>query len=44
MGGIKLRDGTLVVGREPNQLDELALDLSETVTPTDPSGRPCLLR
>jgi hypothetical protein len=29
MGGIELRDGTLVVEREPNQLDELAIEFSE---------------
>jgi hypothetical protein len=29
MGGIDLRDGTLVVDREPNQLDELAISFSE---------------
>jgi hypothetical protein len=28
MGGIELRDGTLVVERDPNQLDELAIDFS----------------
>ena len=29
MGGIELRNGTLVVEREPNQLDELAIEFSE---------------
>jgi len=29
MGGIELRDGTLFVGREPNRLDELAIEFSE---------------
>ena len=29
MGGIELRNGTLVVEREPNQLDELAIRCSE---------------
>jgi len=29
MGGIELRNGTLVVEREPNQLDELAIRFSE---------------
>jgi hypothetical protein len=29
MGGIELREGTLVVEREPNQLDELAVGFSE---------------
>lgn len=29
MSGIELRDGTLIVGREPNQLDELAIEFSE---------------
>ncbi|MFP8956448.1 hypothetical protein ACLI4Y_06950 [Natrialbaceae archaeon A-CW3] len=28
MGGIELRNGTLVVEREPNQLDELAIEFS----------------
>lgn len=28
MGGIELRDGTLVVDREPNDLDELAIRFS----------------
>jgi hypothetical protein len=28
MGGIELHDGTLVVGREPNRLDQLALSFS----------------
>lgn len=29
MGGIELRNGTLIVEREPNQLDELAIRLSK---------------
>ena len=29
MSGIELRNGTLLVEREPNQLDELAIDFSE---------------
>jgi len=29
MGGVELRNGTLVVEREPNQLDELAIGFSE---------------
>lgn len=29
MGGIELRNGTLVVERKPNQLDELAIEFSE---------------
>ncbi|MFB6233067.1 MAG: hypothetical protein ABEH61_02295, partial [Haloarculaceae archaeon] len=29
MGGIELRNGTLVVDREPNQFDELAIGFSE---------------
>ncbi len=29
MGGIELRNGTLVVRREPNRLDELAIRFSE---------------
>lgn len=29
MGGIELRNGTLVVEREPNQLDKLAIGFSE---------------
>ena len=29
MGGIELRNGTLIVEREPNQLDELAIGFSE---------------
>ena len=29
MGGIELRNGTLIVEREPNQLDELAIEFSE---------------
>lgn len=29
MGGIELRNGTLIVGREPNRLDELAIAFSE---------------
>jgi hypothetical protein len=28
MGGVELRNGTLVVEREPNQLDELAIEFS----------------
>lgn len=28
MGGVKLRDGVLIVEREPNQLDELAISFS----------------
>ncbi|WP_276259553.1 hypothetical protein [Haloglomus litoreum] len=28
MGGIELRDGTLIVRREPNRLDELAIEFS----------------
>lgn len=28
MGGIELRDGTLLVGREPNDLDDLAIQFS----------------
>lgn len=28
MSGIDLRDGTLIVGREPNRLDELAIEFS----------------
>lgn len=31
MGGIELRDGTLVVEREPNQLDELAIEFSHVL-------------
>lgn len=29
MSGIELRDKTLIVRREPNQLDELAIEFSE---------------
>lgn len=29
MSGIELRNGTLIVGREPNQLDELAIEFSD---------------
>lgn len=29
MSGIELRDGTLIVKREPNQLDELAIEFSD---------------
>ena len=35
MGGIELRDGTLIVGREPNQLDTLAKSLSEILDQFD---------
>lgn len=35
MGGIELRDGTLVVDREPNQLDELAIAFSEILDQFD---------
>jgi hypothetical protein len=31
MGGIELRDGTLVVEREPNRLDELAIAFAEVL-------------
>ena len=31
MGGIELRNGTLDVGREPNQLDELAIEFSHVL-------------
>lgn len=31
MGGIELRNGTLVVEREPNQLDELAIEFSHVL-------------
>lgn len=31
MSGIELRDGTLIVEREPNQLDELAIAFSEVL-------------
>jgi len=31
MGGIELRDGTLVVEREPNRLDELAIEFSHVL-------------
>lgn len=32
MGGIELRDDTLVVERDPNQLDELAIEFSQLLT------------
>jgi len=32
MGGIKLEDGTLLVERQPNRLDELAISFSEILT------------
>jgi len=35
MGGIELRNGTLLVGREPNQLDELAIGFSEVLDQFD---------
>jgi hypothetical protein len=35
MGGIELRNGTLVVEREPNQLDELAIEFSEILDQFD---------
>lgn len=35
MGGIELRNGTLVVEREPNQLDELAIGFSEILARFD---------
>jgi len=35
MGGIELVDGTLVVGREPNELDELAMDCSALLDELD---------
>ena len=35
MGGIELRNGTLVVEREPNQLDELAIRFSEILDQFD---------
>lgn len=35
MGGIELRDGTLFVGREPNRLDELAIEFSEILEEFD---------
>ena len=35
MGGIELRNGTLVVKREPNQLDELAIGFSEILSQFD---------
>lgn len=35
MGGIELRNGTLVVGREPNRLDELAVAFSEILDQFD---------
>jgi hypothetical protein len=31
MGGIELRNGTLMLEREPNQLDELAIGFSEVL-------------
>ena len=35
MGGIELRNGTLVVKREPNQLDELAIGFPEILSQFD---------
>lgn len=35
MGGLELRDGTLVVDREPNDLDELAIQFSTTLARHD---------
>lgn len=35
MGGIELREGTLVVGREPNRLDELAIAFSDVLDRLD---------
>ena len=35
MGGIELRNGTLIVEREPNQLDELAIGFSEILAQFD---------
>lgn len=35
MSGVELRNGTLVVGREPNQLDELAVAFSEILGQSD---------
>jgi len=35
MGGIELRNGTLVVEREPNRLDELAIEFSEILDQFD---------
>ena len=35
MGGIELRNGTLIVEREPNQLDELAIEFSDVLNQFD---------
>ena len=35
MGGIELRNGTLVVEREPNRLDELAIEFSHVLNQLD---------
>ncbi|UWG48152.1 hypothetical protein HSRCO_1874 [Halanaeroarchaeum sp. HSR-CO] len=35
MGGIEIRDGTLVVEREPNQLDALAIEFSDILDTFD---------
>ncbi|WP_324759691.1 hypothetical protein [Haloarcula montana] len=35
MSGVALRDGTLVVGREPNKLDTLAIEFSEILGQVD---------
>jgi len=35
MGDIELRDGTLFVGREPNDLDQLALDVTSVLQDCD---------
>lgn len=35
MGGIELRNGTLVVQREPNRLDELAIEFAEVLDRLD---------
>lgn len=35
MGGIELREGTLVVEREPNRLDELAIEFSRVLDQFD---------
>ena len=35
MGGIELQNGTLVVGREPNRLDELAIEFSHVLNRFD---------
>lgn len=35
MGGVELRNGTLVVEREPNRLDELATDFSDLLDRVD---------